>query len=1081
MTRLGHVGGNATRTAVIAITLVASFTVAFGPVGPSSFVAAAGGAPSPSTAPGAAPTAPGPLPGDATVTAAATTTDTTTTTTDSVTTTTTTTDTTTTTTTTTSSTATTPLPGNVLDDKGGTITLGHVDLTLQPGALQFETRFSLAPANGPDYAGIPPVEDFRLRGESLGTRSDITMFGVPGTLTVHTESLDLSGLSLGSLRIARLADDGTWDVLPTHQGTDLLSATIDGPGTFGVVGKSQAPTVDLAIMTDAPSAGRHRVDPGATVHVTVTATATGPMSTATLYVGLPADWTLVDADGGAVDPQTGQLAWRADAIADASTFARHLVLTAPSVAADSKQYEYTGTFTARVVQKRSPVYRADPVSVLVAPRLVIQHKVVGKIDRDTRVLEYESEDTDLPVAKLFTVIRLRFRVENPDSVPVDLTPLIQYLDKPSSGQASSVFVPVPMPGILALPGAASTSWVTLPSATAEHGQAKFYVAPEARDWKPEVDPIDDSETKTHDDEGPQAGTGLHAAAGTGQGSYTRGVHSMGDNPAPTISIAGDGWTEVEFSVRATGWADWSTTYDLRLTDGGVAIEPSVVASLAIQTNPDAGKVGSADKGDGSGAYGPWPAHGPYALEAATAYPLRTAAGSTAATTLRAAGVIAAAVTSPHGDLAIATDSCAACHRSHSAQAQYLRTVPLPQSQACFTCHNGLGASTDIQSQYATATANVPSTASYYQHPATTAGSGHLNALNTEFAGVANRHAECSDCHNPHNPTATSLLAASTGSGWRVSGALRNASGVQVTNGAAGSAPTYGWLSTRPGDETADDFPTPVGQVTYEYELCLKCHSGYTTLLATSGVPISSHPSWWALDKGVEFNPANEGVHPIEGPGSNATAAMGNSLTPLAGADTTYRKWTLTVASTVRCEMCHGNPAQTPTGPNASSGIRLDTHVSPNRGILRATYRDRVTRTGSDPYVAADFSLCYQCHAIEPFTAGTGARTDTNFRYHGFHLANITGKGSSTSTDIDAPGAGASNAICSECHFRTHSNVFRFGTYTLPAGGYLADRLVNFSPNVTAYGGILRWQRLSTGTGGNCTLTCHGFSHNNENY
>jgi hypothetical protein len=46
---------------------------------------------------------------------------------------------------------------------------------------------------------------------------------------------------------------------------------------------------------------------------------------------------------------------------------------------------------------------------------------------------------------------------------------------------------------------------------------------------------------------------------------------------------------------------------------------------------------------------------------------------------------------------------------------------------------------------------------------------------------------------------------------------------------------------------------------------------------------------------------------------------------------------------------------------------------------------------------------------------------------------------------------------------------------------VADRLVNFSPNVIGALGNIRWQRLSSGRGGSCTLTCHGYSHVNEQY
>ncbi len=146
--------------------------------------------------------------------------------------------------------------------------------------------------------------------------------------------------------------------------------------------------------------------------------------------------------------------------------------------------------------------------------------------------------------------------------------------------------------------------MALPGSGVEHGRAKFYVATESRDWKKETKEIDEGDTRTRDDDADapaQGGRaaidgGLKAAAGR---SFSRGVHSMGDNPAPAITIPADGWTEVEFSVRATVFADFDTTYDLRLTDDGSAIQPSVVASMAIESNPDAGTVGSADQSGGA--------------------------------------------------------------------------------------------------------------------------------------------------------------------------------------------------------------------------------------------------------------------------------------------------------------------------------------------------------------------------------------------------------------------------------------------------------------------------------------------------
>jgi hypothetical protein len=101
-------------------------------------------------------------------------------------------------------------------------------------------------------------------------------------------------------------------------------------------------------------------------------------------------------------------------------------------------------------------------------------------------------------------------------------------------------------------------------------------------------------------------------------------------------------------------------------------------------------------------------------------------------------------------------------------------------------------------------ANDAATSSFYSHMSPDP-STHTSARVDEFAGVLNRHAECSDCHSPH--TLTSVNAAPTDSGWLASGALTGTAGVAATAPLAWKDP-----------------------LAYEYELCLKCHSSYTQLL-----------------------------------------------------------------------------------------------------------------------------------------------------------------------------------------------------------------------------------------------------------
>ena len=139
--------------------------------------------------------------------------------------------------------------------------------------------------------------------------------------------------------------------------------------------------------------------------------------------------------------------------------------------------------------------------------------------------------------------------------------------------------------------------------------------------------------------------------------------------------------------------------------------------------------------------------------------------------------------------------------------------------------------------------------------------------------------------------------------------LVGVSGVAVVNAAAGSAPVY----------------TLVPSVTKEYGLCFKCHSGYTQLLANT-VPAAGEPvpySRYALDKGIESNPANRSTHPIEGPGTNATAAMAESL---AGSSP-YKLWQFGVTDTVRCVDCHADSSRAAAlaASPAGSGAALPPH------------------------------------------------------------------------------------------------------------------------------------------------------------
>ena len=229
------------------------------------------------------------------------------------------------------------------------------------------------------------------------------------------------------------------------------------------------------------------------------------------------------------------------------------------------------------------------------------------------------------------------------------------------------------------------------------------------------------------------------------------------------------------------------------------------------------------------------------------------------------------------------------------------------------------------------------------------------------------------------------------------------------------------------------------------------------------------PSTWALDKAAELNPANLSYHPVLAPGKNGTLRMANSLSQLGTSP--YKLWAFTTGSTVRCLNCHGdsrlgNPLSPP-----GAGDRLAPHAVVNRGILIENLRDRILKGPSEAYSAADFALCYVCHAEEPFVNTTGSSLYSNFGEHGRHLTQIASFSGPSGESIDTDGAGHGNAICAECHFRTH------GTTYAVDGQTPASRLVNFGPNVVPNNGVIRFDAATQ----SCTLTCHGVAHDDWGY
>ena len=681
-------------------------------------------------------------------------------------------------------------------------------------------------------------------------------------------------------------------------------------------------------------------------------------------------------------------------------------------------------------------------SATTAPGLVLDpgaafgdHHVLARIEGSQMQANYLPVDEPVLDALPHQRFRVRFRLHNAGTTATTMTPRLEYRT-----EGGGSFLVVPEQPEVGIPMHA------------------------AQEWIPSLDPLGGMML------GP-LGADIAVAdlrMGTEGGLGITGHRSMGANPDQPMTLPTDSYTEQEFTVELTGDAQYLSGYELRITDGGAPLTGTDVAVIRLGDTP-AVPVNPDDR-QGIAVADPTPSGSKYPLVASSA----------SATTV--------APESIHGSYSTTTDKCGICHRTHTAKAPNLLAKG-SQTAMCLTCHDGTQAKANVQAQYALvrpANVNTAANRDFYSHDTAVAPNTHTSGSLNEFGGVSNRHGQCTDCHNPHQATATAPRdSAQTTTGWDASQRLAGVSGVSVVNGAAGAAPTYTFLNgVIPGAAT--------NLVTREYQVCFKCHSGFTTLtsnatLVTAATPPLPLYSKFALDKGIEFNPKNPSFHPVEAPGTNQTTAMAASL---AGTSP-YKLWNFTIGSTIRCLNCHASSATPDPAPTAvpplagpGAGSSLPPHTSANRGILLRPYRDRLLKPGygtGSAYSASDFALCYMCHAEAPFKNETG--TATNFGFHGYHITALS-RGGSTVPGIDTPGAGSGNAICAECHFRLHSTTNKVGSQVLTgataAMGATGTRLVNFAPNVLPYNGTLSWS--STGVGkGSCTLTCHGVSHTPKTY
>jgi predicted CXXCH cytochrome family protein len=294
------------------------------------------------------------------------------------------------------------------------------------------------------------------------------------------------------------------------------------------------------------------------------------------------------------------------------------------------------------------------------------------------------------------------------------------------------------------------------------------------------------------------------------------------------------------------------------------------------------------------------------------------------------------VGSPHADHGAESYSCAACHRAHTGVGPRLRDT-WPEESLCYTCHDGTGANTDLQTMFAMT----------YKHTITSTTGLHQpweNNLGSNWNPSTNRHVECEDCHEPHAIEPPTHSAGTN----TASGVITGTWGVEAGySGSAWVSPTF----------------TATTSMTKEYELCFKCHSSYAY---GSSAPTSQGADGWSVsgfgtltdttqtDQAIEFNPNNYSYHPVFAQGQNQPPIDANSNWPsnglgLSNTFRTDRGWYYT--STIQCSDCHGpsSPSTQPEGPHGSN--------------YRFMLRQNETGTGTSNV------FCYNCHKRDVYGDG----------------------------------------------------------------------------------------------------------------
>jgi len=425
-------------------------------------------------------------------------------------------------------------------------------------------------------------------------------------------------------------------------------------------------------------------------------------------------------------------------------------------------------------------------------------------------------------------------------------------------------------------------------------------------------------------------------------------------------------------------------------------------------------------------------------------------------------------------------ACLACHDTHAVQgsrrllregtdgsvnANGAKQGGNPAvEQTCFACHSDDGGTLTMQG-FGTEVPNIKSDFSLATHmpidsfdqPAgtevhnigsnTDAQSGKDFMESPENLGkgnLQNRHAECTDCHNPHRviknrqfnadpskPEAAGTHDHSEPHTNLASGVLRGIWGVEPVFGSDAFMSNPIDFKVKRGNPSIINGPTDVNQsyVTREYQICLKCHSNFAydtpPMLGSfsGGTPYGTNEMTQYTNQAMEYNSPDghmgEGTsstpggahpswainnhrswHPVMKPTGRTKSVRGISRNNIWKAPFDNHVGT----QTMYCTDCHGNDTAIGTAvpSGGENGRPWGPHGSENEFILKGKW-DKYTGTPCDgkdctfePRTDQEDDLCFKCHNIYNYALenktfeddSSGWSKSDGENLHQFHLDEV---------------------------------------------------------------------------------------------